>query len=682
MLPAGLELPLSPGVEDPKQAVPVASAPLAALDRLAGLAVGHDAHLGIPAGGQEEQRGQAEGRLHTTSIAAERGALNPASGPTRVARRGKASPARGEGTHLDQIDGTTEEQSELRRLRRELQESQESHRLLEQVANDALWSWDLDADTIAFSRRWVEMLGEQELGCSSEDWFGRVHEDDLVRLKSSLASLREGASPVFEAVYRIRHREGRWLWVLSRSLPARDPDGVPRKLVGTHTDITSSKRAEEQLARRAFYDPLTDLPNRALFLDRLSHAMRRARRRPSYLFAVLFLDLDHFKVINDSLGHMAGDQLLVLIARRLEATLRPGDTVARLGGDEFTILLDDLHSSEDATRVADRMQNALLSSFDVRGKEIFSTASIGIALSSTGYEQPEDILRDADAAMYRAKGTGRARHALFDTGMHDRAVALLEIEADMRRAVERDELVMHYQPIVSLVSGRITGLEALVRWRHPRRGLIPPGEFVPLAEETGQIIPMGRWVLRRVCRQMGEWKRSSPAMRPLTVNVNLSPRQFSLPDLVGHVDEVLDETGLEASCLRLEITESALMENPDTATRILLQLQLLGVQISLDDFGTGYSSLSYLQRFPIDTLKIDRSFIGGLDREQENLEIARTIVTIGRNLGKEVVAEGIETDRQLELLREIQCEKGQGFLFSRPLMPEDAEELVESGPRW
>ena len=608
--------------------------------------------------------------------------MNPASGPTRVARRGEASPARGEGTHLDQIDGTTEEQSELRRLRRELQESQESHRLLEQVANDALWSWDLDADTIAFSRRWVEMLGEQELGCSSEDWFGRVHEDDLVRLKSSLASLREGASPVFEAVYRIRHREGRWLWVLSRSLPARDPDGVPRKLVGTHTDITSSKRAEEQLARRAFYDPLTDLPNRALFLDRLSHAMRRARRRPSYLFAVLFLDLDHFKVINDSLGHMAGDQLLVLIARRLEATLRPGDTVARLGGDEFTILLDDLHSSEDATRVADRMQNALLSSFDVRGKEIFSTASIGIALSSTGYEQPEDILRDADAAMYRAKGTGRARHALFDTGMHDRAVALLEIEADMRRAVERDELVMHYQPIVSLVSGRITGLEALVRWRHPRRGLIPPGEFVPLAEETGQIIPMGRWVLRRVCRQMGEWKRSSPAMRPLTVNVNLSPRQFSLPDLVGHVDEVLDETGLEASCLRLEITESALMENPDTATRILLQLQLLGVQISLDDFGTGYSSLSYLQRFPIDTLKIDRSFIGGLDREQENLEIARTIVTIGRNLGKEVVAEGIETDRQLELLREIQCEKGQGFLFSRPLMPEDAEELVESGPRW
>jgi len=599
-----------------------------------------------------------------------------------VARRGKASPARGEGTHLDQIDGTTEEQSELRRLRRELQESQESHRLLEQVANDALWSWDLDADTIAFSRRWVEMLGEQELGCSSEDWFGRVHEDDLIRLKSSLASLREGASPVFEAVYRIRHREGRWLWVLSRSLPARDPDGVPRKLVGTHTDITSSKRAEEQLARRAFYDPLTDLPNRALFLDRLSHAMRRARRRPSYLFAVLFLDLDHFKVINDSLGHMAGDQLLVLIARRLEATLRPGDTVARLGGDEFTILLDDLHSSEDATRVADRMQNALLSPFDVRGKEIFSTASIGIALSSTGYEQPEDILRDADAAMYRAKGTGRARHALFDTGMHDRAVALLEIEADMRRAVERDELVMHYQPIVSLVSGRITGLEALVRWRHPRRGLIPPGEFVPLAEETGQIIPMGRWVLRRVCRQMGEWKRSSPAMRPLTVNVNLSPRQFSLPDLVGHVDEVLDETGLEAGCLRLEITESALMENPDTATRILLQLQLLGVQISLDDFGTGYSSLSYLQRFPIDTLKIDRSFIGGLDREQENLEIARTIVTIGRNLGKEVVAEGIETDRQLELLREIQCEKGQGFYFSRPLMPEDAEELVESGPRW
>ncbi|MEO6708096.1 MAG: EAL domain-containing protein, partial [Planctomycetota bacterium] len=427
---------------------------------------------------------------------------------------------------------------------------------------------------------------------------------------------------------------------------------------------------------------LTNLPNRALFIDRLRQALRRASRRKDYLFAVLFLDIDRFKMVNDSLGHMAGDRLLVMIARRLELSLRPGDTVARLGGDEFTVLLDDIRDVTDATRVADRIQRELEMPFNVGGQELFTSASIGIALSATGYEKPEDILRDSDTAMYKAKSLGKARYSMFDTGMHERAVVLLQMEADLRRAIERSELRVHYQPILSLQTGHITGVEALARWQHPLRGLVSPAEFIPIAEETGLILPIGRWVLVEACRQMVLWRDTLGAEHPLEVAVNLSGRQLALPDIVAQIGEVLRETGLEPSRLRLEITESVVMEHPEMVSTMLQELRLLGVKLSIDDFGTGYSSLAYLQRFPADTLKIDRSFVSPMGSRGENSEIARTIVTIGHNLGMRVVAEGVETAEQLAHLRGLDCEGAQGYFISKPLSSEDTERLIASRTSW
>jgi diguanylate cyclase (GGDEF)-like protein/PAS domain S-box-containing protein len=441
-------------------------------------------------------------------------------------------------------------------------------------------------------------------------------------------------------------------------------------------DVSRRKQMEERLLHDAFHDALTGLPNRALFMDHLNLAVERARRPgKNYLFAVLFLDLDRFKVINDSLGHTMGDQLLVATAARVQKCLRHLDTVARFGGDEFAVLLDGVEGVNDTIRVAQRLQRELTTPINVGGHEVFTSVSIGIALSNTGYERPEEVLRDADTAMYRAKAAGKARYEIFDTGMHSRAVALLRLETDLRRAVEREEFVVHYQPIVSLFDDSIQGFEALVRWRHPERGLVTPSEFIPVAEETGLIIPLGRWVLRESCRQMHQLQAASPAGRPLSLSVNLSGRQFMQPDLVGQVEEILLETGFDPRRLQLEITESSVIENTETVTQMLLQLRALGIRLSMDDFGTGYSSLSYLHRFPIHTLKIDRSFVSGGDGENE---IVRTIIMLARNMGMDIVAEGVETKEQLAYLKELKCEYGQGFLFSHPLDVDTACKLLES----
>ncbi|HYY98953.1 MAG TPA: EAL domain-containing protein, partial [Pyrinomonadaceae bacterium] len=450
----------------------------------------------------------------------------------------------------------------------------------------------------------------------------------------------------------------------------------PLHLIFQIQDITDRKRAEEQLLHDAFHDALTGLPNRALFMDHVKMAIQRSRRSGDRLFAALFLDLDRFKIVNDSLGHMVGDQLLVGIAHRLEACLRPGDTVARLGGDEFTILLEDLSENEDAIDVARRVQEAVTQPFNIGGHEVFTTASIGIALSTTGYERAEDLLRDADTAMYRAKMQGKKRHVVFDKAMHDRAMELLQLETDLRRAIQRREFFLHYQPIVSLETGKVASFEALVRWRHPERGLVMPGEFITVAEETGLIIPLGQWVLGEACRQMREWQKHYKIDEDVTVSVNLSSRQFSQADLTEQVASVLRETGLPAHSLKLEITESMVMENIDTAIDMLTQLRNLGVGISIDDFGTGYSSLSYLHRFPIDTLKIDRSFVTQMTDNTENAEIVRTIVTLARSLGMNVIAEGVETAAQLTQLRDLGCDFGQGYLFSKAVGAPAALDLV------
>jgi diguanylate cyclase (GGDEF)-like protein len=447
-------------------------------------------------------------------------------------------------------------------------------------------------------------------------------------------------------------------------------------------DIAERRRAQEQLLHNVFHDGLTGLPNQALFMERLRLALERAKRRQDYLFAVLFLDLDRFKVVNDSLGHMVGNQLLIAIARRLEAVLRSVDTVARFGGDEFTILLEDIEDISTAIHLAERIQEALALPFNLNENEVFTNASIGIVLSSRNYDQPEHLLRDADIAMYRAKTLGKARYKVFNTTMHNRAVVLLQLETDLRRAIKREEFRIYYQPIVSLVTGRIIGFEALVRWHHPERGLISPMEFIPVAEETGMIVFIGQWVLHEACRQMHTWQAQFPTTPPLIINVNLSGKQLTQPDLIKQIDQVLHNTRLDARSLKLEITESVIIDNTESAIAMLSQLRTLNIELQMDDFGTGYSSLSYLHRLPINTLKIDRSFISNIGIRGENLEIVRAIVKLAHSLNMDVTAEGIETVEKLSQLRALRCDRGQGYFFSRPLESKAVEVLLATEPQW
>jgi diguanylate cyclase (GGDEF)-like protein len=436
------------------------------------------------------------------------------------------------------------------------------------------------------------------------------------------------------------------------------------KLEGTSKELQES---HEHFRYAAFHDALTGLPNRSLFTEHLRIALGRTQQNEEYQFCVLFLDLDRFKNINDSLGHPCGDELLTLVARRLEMCIRQTDLVARFGGDEFAILIDGLQGPAEAIRVAQKIQQTISAPFKLTNHEAVTTASIGIALSASSYKEAEDIIRDADTAMYRAKDQGKARYEIFDTAMHTRAVTLLRLESDLRRALENGELRVHYQPIMSVRSDELYGFEALVRWLHPERGLVPPSEFISLAEETGLIIPLGLTVLRESCGQLHEWQQRSLSNRDLVMSVNLSGRQLTQPDLIERIQEVLRESHINPSHLKLEITESVVMENPELAAATLAKLRGLGVRLSIDDFGTGYSSLSYLNRFPVDTLKIDRSFISRMNQADENLQIVRTIVTLAGNLGMQVIAEGVETEDQLNQLKLLKCQYAQGYLFSKPL---------------
>jgi len=478
-------------------------------------------------------------------------------------------------------------------------------------------------------------------------------------------------------------REGAQDYLVKKGIDSGLLGRAIRYAIERQRDITARKMAEERLLHDALHDHLTGLPNRALFMDRLGMAIAHAKRRLSYTYAVLFIDLDRFKNVNDSLGHSVGDELLIAVARRLESCLRPGDTVARLGGDEFTILLDEVADIDHAVQVAQRLHREIARPFKVQGYEVFVTMSLGITLGAGGhYDRPEEVLRDADTAMYGAKTSGKARDAVFDYQMHDRAVALLELETDLRRAIERAEFEIHYQPIISLSTGRIDAFEALLRWRHPRRGLLAPDSFVPVAEDTGLIVPIGWWVLHEACRQLADWQLLPWTGERLAVTVNLSGKQFMQADLVERIEEILRSAGVEAGSLRLEITESTIMEQADDAVEKLLALRRLGVKLYIDDFGTGYSSLSYLHRLPVDALKIDRSFISEMDSEAERAEIVGTIVTLARTLRMDVAAEGIETAEQVTRLRALACHYGQGFFFSEPLGSSAAAGLIEAGASW
>ena len=570
-----------------------------------------------------------------------------------------------------------------KRAQEALRESEERYALAAQGANDGLWDWNLLTNITYFSPRWKSMLGyhEGEIGNKLEEWLDRIHDSDRERVKDELAAHQNGLTPHFESEQRVLNKDGTFRWMLSRGLAVRDASGTATRMAGSQTDITEGKVT----------DPLTGLPNRLLFIDRLGRLIKHAKRRKDHLFAVLFLDLDGFKMINDSLGHLAGDQLLLSVSNRLESCLRLTDTVARLGetftmarlgGDEFTVLLDDLKDLGDAKLTAERLMKVLAPPFILAGKEIFTSVSIGIALSNSAYENPDDMLRDADTAMYRAKSLGKARYEIFDADMRASLVARLQVETDLRHALGREEFRNFYQPIVALDSGRIVGFEALLRWQHPTRGLIGPDEFIHVAEETGLIRELGWWNLREACRQLSDWKANSDNYLNFTMNVNLSAKQFLQPNLVEEISDLIRELDFSPKTLKLEITESTVMIDPMATARMLQQIKALGVLLAIDDFGTGYSSLSYLHRFPLDTLKIDRSFISGVGHSGEGMEIAQTIMPMAKNLRLDVIAEGVETIEQVVLLKKLHCKYAQGYYFSKPLAAEEVALLLEGAPVW
>jgi diguanylate cyclase (GGDEF)-like protein/PAS domain S-box-containing protein len=531
-----------------------------------------------------------------------------------------------------------------------------------------------------YSARWKSMLGLQEpaVGDKPEEWFSRIHPLDVDRVRAEIDDHFRGHTLQLQTEHRMLHDDGAYRWVLSRGLAVRDATGRVIRAAGSQTDITQRKAAEDRLLHDAFHDVLTGLPNRALLIDRLEQSIVRMQRRSEHRFAVLFLDLDGFKVVNDSLGHQTGDQLLIALSRRLETCLRQGDTVARLGGDEFVVLVDDIECPKSVLSLAERALDELQKPFAVNGHELVTTASIGIAFSSPSYHCAETLLRDADIAMYQAKSRGKAGYVVFDEAMHASAMSRMKLEADLRQAALRREFQLRYQPIISLQTGRIACFEALLRWISPERGVVSPDEFIPVAEETKLILPLGLWALREAAEQLRRWQLTYWMRPPLTMSVNLSCRQFFQTDLVYQIERILLETGLDARCLRLEITESSIMEQVENALIALARLKSLGIRLAIDDFGKGYSSLSYLHQFPCDMLKIDRSFICRMGIHGENTEIARTIVGLAQGLGLEVVAEGIETDYQLAHLRSLGCQYGQGYFFSRPLTGEAASDLLAS----
>ena len=550
-----------------------------------------------------------------------------------------------------------------------LRESEERYALAVAGARDGIWDWDLTRGEIHFSSRWFELLqlsGVDERSAPPM-WFDRVHPEDQVGLDQALNAHLRGDTPYLEHEFRMRNGAGQTMWALCRAVAIRDDTGRATRIAGSLTDISDRKLAEARLVHEVLHDTLTGLPNRTLFLDRLDLTLKQQRRDPKRTFAVLFLDLDGFKTINDSLGHAAGDELLIEFGKRLSMFLRPGDSVARLGGDEFAILLTDISGINEATRVAERIHELLSLKFVIGDKDVYATASIGIAVSSEPkYEKPGDLLRDADMAMYRAKSSRTGSYSVFHSVMYESALQRLELETDLRSALSRNELVTYYQPIVSLDQLQVIGFEALLRWFHPVRGVIGPDVFIPLAEKCGLIGPLSWWVMRDACRQMRDWQSSDPRFAKLSISINISSRLFGEPEFAVRTADILEKTGLRPEALHLEITENALLQHESTTVAELTALRELGVKFHLDDFGTGYASLSYLNRFSYDTIKIDRSFIASSDATRGR-RIIDALISLSTVLGMDVIAEGVETEEQAQKLRELNCRVAQGFLFSKPL---------------
>jgi diguanylate cyclase (GGDEF)-like protein/PAS domain S-box-containing protein len=558
-----------------------------------------------------------------------------------------------------------------------LKRSEERLALAAEGANDGLWEWDLRSEEFYFSARWRAMIGVPAPGGigRAEEWMDRVHADDVVSLKAALEAHLSGKTDHVHHEHRIRHEDGTYRRFLCRGVAVRGAGRRSARIAGSLTDTTERAAAQERLRSDGFRDPLTGLDNRAVFVEGLGRRLDDFKqRRGNGRFAALYLDLDRFKVVNDSLGHLVGDELLIAVSRRLEGCLREGDALARLGGDEFAILLNGLDDEQQANAIAFRIQATLSAPFSIGGREVFTSASIGIAFGLADYTNPDEIMRDADTAMYHAKSRGKARHELFDADMHARALDRLGLENDLRRAVNNNDFEVHYQPIVSLASGMCVGFESLVRWTRNGKA-VSPVLFIPIAEESGLIEPLGTWILQEACRTFADWQRRFPAGGLECITVNVSSRQLVQQNFPRLVEQAVEAAGLQPCDLRLEITETALMDGPDVAAEVLRGLRDFGVKIYLDDFGTGYSSLSHLHKLPVDALKIDRSFVRSLllpDRPA----IVESILALARTLKTSVVAEGIEEEAQARELERLGCTHAQGYLFSRPLSTLAVEALL------
>lgn len=566
--------------------------------------------------------------------------------------------------------------AEQERIARALQESEQYFRnAFDHAAGMAVVG--LDGRWLQVNESLCKMLGYAEQELLQNGFQAVTHPSDLGNDLENLQLLLADKISDYQLEKRYCHKTGSTVWVLQSTSLIRDLEGNPRHVIFQIQDISDRKKGEELIHHAAFHDGLTGLPNRTLFTDRLSMAIERGKRSNSYQFAVIFLDLDRFKVVNDSLGHDSGDKLLIELSRRLETCVRTVDSVARLGGDEFVILLDGIDSLREAEDVAERIQLSLRAPFDVGGESFCTTASMGIACSTLNYDRPEDILRDADTAMYRAKAKGKACYEIFVRQMHTRAVEALTVESELRRALDNGEIKPHFQPIVSLATGEIVGFEALARWVHAERGLISPADFIPLAEETGLIVPMGMTILKQACGHAARWQEEFN--RPdLSISVNLSSKQFKQHELLIQIEDILKRANLAPRSLKIEITETMVIDNIAAAIVMLKKLRRIGVQISIDDFGTGYSSLSYLHRFPFHILKIDRCFISRMLKNKESLGIVKAIVTLANELNKEIIAEGVEEEEQRLALKSIGCQYAQGYLFSKPLDVRSAGKLLEA----